>query len=482
MKANDSFTAKPWRIGPIPFADRQAFRSLALLIWLLLAGIPARLLAADPPEFGASLCLVAKFSQGQPERQIPMMSELGVGWVREHVAWEQFEPRPGQYAGLAPGLLRQLAFYREHDIGLVALLSLRNPVAYPGAGGGDSVQSYDPEAFGRFALAAAQALEREGVRFVLEIGNEPHNSSLLPLLGGNWNAAPPSPWVAHYVRMANAAVAAVKGWNPAVKLLAQDDMWIIQYRFLDAGLSPEIDGLSVHPYVNGIPERAAVAHDTDWTRPYQLVDRSRAFLSAVRRLRAHALLRLGRVPEIWITEWGWPVQTRPPAFSATEVAQYLPRAFLLAAEAGIAANCWFSSQDSVDGPMGLTTNQGGRRPAYDAYRTLAAQLGQLKFESRVFGSADNVEGLHGFRLVNADGAARIVIWNAGTEPWKLDLAGAGTAVGFDGAVLQPVRGADGHACLALDAGPVYLAGDWSRAGAVVASRGRPGCAPAEAAQ
>ena len=39
--------------------------------------------------------------------------------------------------------------------------------------------------------------------------------------------------------------------------------------------------------------------------PYQLVDQDQTFGSAGRRLREHAVLRMGRTPELWITEWGY---------------------------------------------------------------------------------------------------------------------------------------------------------------------------------
>ncbi|WP_156924250.1 hypothetical protein [Derxia gummosa] len=457
----------------------KSLRSIRrLLVWMLIVLSDVRSAAiaraADPGDFNESACLVVKFVQGQPERDMPMLHDLGVHWARELVRWHEFEPQPGNYAELSPVLKRQLAYYRSHDIGLIALLTLDNPVAYP-PGLDGSLRAFDAKAYGRFAHAAAEALSREGVRFVLEIGNEPHNSALLPRLGGQWNGSPPSPWLQHYVAMANAAVATVKQWNPAIKLLAQDDMWLLHYRFIDAGLTPEIDGLSVHPYVMGMPERAAVAHDTDWARPYQLVDPDRAFGSAVRRLKAYGRQKLGRDLEIWITEWGWPADGTSPAFTSREVANFLPRAFLLANEAGVQATCWFSSQDNADGPMGLTTNFGRRRLAYDSYRIMTKQLAGMHFERRISGPTDRVLGVHVLRYSGDGGFARTVAWNSSAEPASLRLTGEGTAMNAEGDELKPIVLGEGAACVPLGPGVIYLSGGWADSSRQTLSQGDPEC-------
>ena len=113
-----------------------------------------------------------------------------------------------------------------------------------------------------------------------------------------------------------------------------DDMWVLHYWFLEKGLPPDLDGVAFHPYVNNVPEIAAVSPDKDWAKPFTLVDADRSFNSAVRRLREQCQLKMGRVPELWITEWGW-----PPKGTVSEgmVAAFLPRAFITSAAAGVEA-------------------------------------------------------------------------------------------------------------------------------------------------
>lgn len=435
-----------------------------LVHWLAAGsawGEPAFARAATPPPpptFGDTLGLGVKFLQGQPLTTLPMLEDLGVHWVREHIPWRAVEPSPGRYVGFPANLQRQLAYYKEQGIGLVALLTLANDVyAVPG----QPASNFNPEAFGRFALYAAQELSKLGIPFVLEVGNEPHNSALPKLLGGQWNGHPPSPWVGHYVAMVNAAVAQVKAWNPAVKLLAQDDMWVLHYRFLEAGLDKRLDGLSVHPYT-GTPEVAAVAADTDWVRPFTAVDPDRSFASAVRRLREAARAKWGRSPEIWVTEWGWataeglsPVKNGVPEHT---VASYLPRAFVLAAEAGVTATLWFSSQDAVDGPMGLTTNNRIRREAYQAYRTLSRVLGPATHWQRLLGA----QGIHAegtvFRFDRPDGQVVLVAWQARTglaQSLSLPHAHEARVLSLLGDEQASESGAQGMD-IPLTAAPVYV--------------------------
>ncbi|WP_158239115.1 hypothetical protein [Uliginosibacterium sp. TH139] len=361
--------------------NQRRSRPAGWLAWLglccLVAASPAH---AAPERFEDTLCVTAKFSQGQPLSELPMLTDLGVKWVRDTVAWFDIEKRPGQYQAFPPEFQQRLDFYRQHDIGLVMLLAYDNPLAYPNTPAKPG-NSADPVAYGRYAAEMARRLRTQGLRFVIELWNEPHND-LFHKFGGNWNGAPPSPWVDHYLRMVDEATQRIKLFDPSIRVITDDDMWVIHYHFLARGLTRQIDGFAIHPYTGGdIPELTAVTYDTDWTRPYQVVDPDRSFGSAMRRLREFGSQKLGKRPEIWITEWGWGVGEKAPLGPLSEeaVATYLPRAMVLGAATGAEATCWFSTRDSVDGPMGLTDNNSRPRPAYYAFRDLHAKLGKARY-------------------------------------------------------------------------------------------------------
>ena len=438
----------------------------ALLLAIVMAPAHSAGPGSNARPFGDIVGLGVKFLQGQPLEALPMLTDLKARWVREHVSWSSVEPSsdqtPGRYVALPENLRKQLAFYRANDIGVVALLTLSNGKTVPRTTA-EVDRFSDPAAFGRFAAEAARLLKAEGVRFVLEVGNEPHNSHLRKVLGGHWNGKPPSPWLDHYVRMVNAAVEEVKAIDPGVKVIAGDDMWVVGYRLLAAGLDPRLDGLSVHPYTPGVPEVAAVAHDTDWIRPLVVVDPDRSLQSAIARLRAAALQKQGRPLEIWITEMGWPVAegTRPAKRSVDErtAAAYLPRSFILAAEAGVEGFCWFSSNDSVDGPMGLTRNDGTRRLAYGAFKTMTTELGTLRFVRRLLGAQGTAAAAQAFLFAD-EHVRTIVAWQVeGHDRSALVISqvGAGALVVTD--LLgnrRTVETRGGRATVALGSEPVYV--------------------------
>lgn len=447
----------------VPEADPFRASRRALLLascaaaWPLPAPATATACPAAPRRpFGEMVGLGVKFSQGQPLHEIDSLLELRVRWVRDAVHWPQVEPAPGRFEEFGAAFRRQLAFYRRHDIGVVALLTLGNPRAYPGPG----AAPYDPAAFGRFALRVAQMLREAGVRFVLEIGNEPHNSGFAKVLGGAWNGRAPSPWVDHYVRMVHAAVEAVKGWDASVRLLTDDDMWVVHYWYLRAGLPAALDGFAVHPYTPGPPERTPVAHDTDWTRPFSVVDPDRSFGSAVRRLRDEARGKLNCPPGIWITEWGWAVGPGSVAHAIPEetLVAYLPRAFIVAAAAGVEVLCWFSAHDAVDGPMGLVRHDGTRRDSHHAFRTLTAQLGDHLLARQATGAATPTGGLQAYVFDGPQGGRRkLVAWSADARARRLPWFGEGGAQPGVDALGRPVPLLnDPQPAVAIGAAPVYL--------------------------
>jgi hypothetical protein len=444
---------------PIARASRAAafFRASALLVVgaLLAPGLSG---ATQGEPFSQLVGLTVKFSQGEPATALPLLTELRVAWVRDMIGWAEIEPSPGKFVDFQPALKQRLQFYRQHNIGLVALLWLENDRAYP-ATASDPAHSYDPQAYGRFAATVAGMLRAEGVKFVLEVGNEPHNSSLPKILGGSWNGHAPSPWVDHYVRMVDEAVKQVRAFDPTVEVVSDDDMWVVHYWFLRAGVPAALSGFAIHPYAD-VPELTAVAADTDWTRPFQVVDADQSFTSAVRRLRDAGTSALGHPPKIWITEWGWPVGPGPFKKFITEdqLAGYLPRAFILAAAAGVEAVCWFSSRDSVDGPMGLTDNDGRQRKSFQAFKTMSEQLGAYRFVRQVAGTGRPASGLQAFLFKGAKDE-KLAIWSADAGLHRVTVAT--TAVVDALGRSRSVAGANGPADLAISAAPIYISGSWS---------------------
>lgn len=446
----------------MPPPARASLRRRAMLIGSAGALCAGQCVGAAPGPasrrvFGDMVGLGVKFSQGQPVRDLAMLVDLKVRWVRDAIRWPDLEPAAGRFVDFSPALQQQLDFYRRHGIGLIAMLTLGNSLAYSPSPGAPARQ-HDPQAFGRFAAQVARMLRAAGVRFVIEIGNEPHNSAFAKTLGGAWNGRAPSPWVDHYVSMVREAVGQVKGVDPTVKLLSDDDMWVIHYWFLEAGLPGALDGFAIHPYTPGVPERTAVAHDTEWTRPFTVVDPDRSLGSAVRRLRDQGRSKLDREPEIWITEWGWPVGDGRAQGSIPDqlLVAYLPRAFILSAAAGVEVLCWFSAQDSVDGPMGLKRNDGVTRDSYQAFKTLTTELGDRWLLRHAAGMRAPTLGLQAF-LFQGPQSRTLVAWSVDGRsmqlPWPVSDRPL-RAVDALGRELPPPSAATPY--VTVGAAPVYL--------------------------
>ena len=448
----------------------------------LLAGAGAWLAApvlgqptAAPRVLRDGLGLNVRFAAGQPMRELGDLAELGVRWVRDTLPWRQLEPRAGELVAPPPAFLQRLRHYRSLDIGVVCVLSLSNERAYP-ARPDEPWRSVDPQAFGAHAAAMARLLSEAGLRFVLEIGNEPHNGFMPKLLGGDWSGQPPSPWVRHYVAMCEAAVKAVRAVDPAVRLLSDDDMWITHYRYLDAGLPAGLDGLAVHPYGPTGPE-LTTQPSAPWMRPYEVSDGDRRLASAVRRLQAKGRQHWGRTPSIWFTEWGWAEGLPAPrTLSEGLQAARLWRAFVVAEAAGVEVLCWYSARDLGRDRFGLVDAGGRRRLAFTAMRQLARELGDWQLLGQVLGQARPTAGPQAF-LFGQGGRQRLVAWQADEQDSPARLAGAlaqavprdalGRPVAVEGAASLDGAPARAVTLSALPwvadlAEPVAPGDDWSR--------------------
>ena len=427
----------------------------AVLFLTLLLGTP--LLAAPPTSrplrdlFGINV----KFTQGQPIGDLALLTDLGVRWVRDTALWVDIEQTPGEYSAFPADFQRRLAFYKQHDIGLCFGLWYENPKAYP-ITEQTPFAAWDADAYGRYAAEIARRLKASGVRFVIELWNEPHNT--MKNFGGKWNGEPPSPWLDHYVAMVHAATKSVKAVDPSIKVLVDDDMWVLHYRFLDKGLPEAIDGLAVHPYVKSWPEFSATEPDTTWTQPFVTVDADRSLKSAVRRLRDYGAVKIGHTPAMWITEWGWPLGEAIHDRPMTEelLAGLIPRAYLTAADAGVETLLWFSIMDSVDGPMGLTSNDRRMRLTYRSFKTMTKTLGTGTAIEHVVGDDRPTSGVQVYRVDRPEGPVWIA-WNidgdVAVRVRGVEQAGdvLGTAVMIDRS--QADRGR-----LTLGRSPLYLTG------------------------
>jgi hypothetical protein len=350
--------------------------------------------------FGETVGLNVKYVQGEPWDQDAkqMLIELGVRWVRDVVEWYGMEQEPGVYSDFPDEFKERLAFYKQNNIGVVFGLWYHNSNAYPD-------DPLNAEAYGNYAAYVATLLKASGVKFVLEVWNEPRTFFIQPMLGGDWVGRPPSPWLDHYVEMATKVVNKVKAIDPTIKVLVNDDLYVTHYWYLEKGLPQALDGFAIHPYSTH-PEHAAVSFDTDWCWPWQVVDIDNTIGSGVRRLKEQGQLKLGKSMEVWSTEQGW---WQGDAESEEQAAMFLPRAFITSADSGVAVTCWFSSQDVTDGPMGLKDYWGNPRKSYTAFKVMNEQLGGYALIKHTQATGDSY-GLQSYVFQGPSGDTKVVVW------------------------------------------------------------------------
>lgn len=399
---------------------------LALLCMALLAAGAARSAAplSDRP-MRAGFGVVVKFAQGQPAEQIRLLPELGVRWVRDAVPWIDMEPRAGAFQPFPAAFAQRLQRYRQMGIGVVFMLGYANDKAYP-ATKAAPYAPIDPEALGRYAAHVTGLLKAAGVNFTIQVWNEPHNFHILKMVGGAWNGRPPSPWVDHYVAMLRAVSEHVHEKAPDTLVITSEDVVVNHYRFAQHPRLPKgFRGIGLHAYADQTssgPEVASPYADSEWARPFQLVDRDRAFGSVVARLKRHTRQHTGVEPEVWITEWGYAVGGRHAGGTMSEdrVAAFLPRAYVQAEAAGVKVLCWFSMHDAVDGACGLIDRTGRQRPAFRSYAALNRLVGDLRLAQRLSPPDQQTRGAQAYLF--EQGARRtLMVWSADNQPRTLPL-------------------------------------------------------------
>lgn len=391
------------------------FVSSGLLLALGATRLPgAAPIAADaPPTFGSTVGVCARFSAGQSLDDLPILLDLGVKWVRDTEAWRLVEPNPGQYA-LSDAVRRRLAFYREHDIGVVFGLWYGNATAY------GEEDRFNAAAYGRYAAWVARQLESARVRYVLEVWNEPHNFDLGPKLGGNWDGAPPSPWLDQYMKMLRAAVREVKAVVPGARIIASEGPPVCHYWYAEAGLPAELDGGTFHHYAHKPTPGPEVLHYGPGERgakPFDVVDESRSFRSMATRFEALYAGILGHKPLIMVTEAGCGLGKKVfvgGPITEEIAAAFLVREFINNAAVGIEATLWFASKDVTDGPWGLIANDGTKRQTYFAMREMTRRLGNSRLVRQIAGIDDTTQGPQAY-LFEGPLGHQVVVWQIG-EP------------------------------------------------------------------
>jgi len=400
---------------------------------------------ADDFTFGVQ----THFGQGwDPPELVPRLKEIGVESVRDAQRWEDIERAKdnfvfsGRYqtymdalkANAIEPLLNFGRSNRYHD---------RGCTPYTDSG---------RRSLGRFAQEALQHYGRQ----IGQVGiyNEPN----LPKFGdydpgdqGDAEVCNANARADRHRALAVRVYDAVKAerrdatvsapeLSAGTRGLEQWQRWLDRY--LAKGGARHLDAVSLHTYRPG--------HTPEGLAKQQI--------EPVRKLmKKHGIAD----KPIWITEMGW----RSEQVGEQTQAEYLPRAYVLAMQAGVERMHWYNLVDHGKGTFGLLrrpaepTGEYTPKPAYHAYGVMTGQLGALTYDA-----ADKTPaGIHSHRFAGAIRPVR-VMWAVNgertvqvrsDEPLQVtDMLGKTET-------LTPVSG---QVTLALSGAPKYVHGNarWGR--------------------
>ncbi|MBC2603387.1 hypothetical protein [Puniceicoccus vermicola] len=327
-----------------------------------------------------------------PETYMPLVANLGVGWIRDEILWGQVEREEGVY---------QL---RDHDRAWIDLVNEYNLNVCLTLAGGNSLyeNQFDPEAFGRFAAYVAQELD--GKVQALEIQNEPFNWYARYFnegtsRGGDWyglsvETGEVQSWVDRYRVLLNTAADAIKEANPEMEVIGLGSFPAINYRQIEGGLSPSVDGITAHPYsYRTVPELVPYASSPEkfeLNGGRDVADNEGTFASFIRMIREFSEEH-GGPSQIWLTEWGYSdFRVRGGSngnywgFTPSAVAAYAQRRFVEGLGLDIEMSAIYSliddrynrddrlkAETNAENHFGLLRSDGSPKPVYDAVRRVA---------------------------------------------------------------------------------------------------------------
>ncbi|MGU7811580.1 beta-glucosidase [Burkholderia sp. AW49-1] len=333
-----------------------------------------------PADFG----IVTHFAQGQgsPSILLPLIRHAGFSWIRDELYWQEIEKVPGQFSFPA----RYDAFLQQAvrvGISPLIVLDYGNAGAYPRVFG-SSLFPQTAEARTLFVRYVSKVVKRYGkIVKHWELWNEPSfdqisYSSYLSLLKASYSAIKKASPDAKVIACGGGGIGGGPGGDCVIQLVK------------DGGLDDQ-DGFSVHPYMSpntpelGYPAKGGpidvVSIPTTWPYLKSL---------AVRHPKTN-----GRQLQVWVTEFGWPVNRKVPGQDETSQAANLARSYLLSRRYdAIRVLFWYDLMDDGMDPdnfehhFGLLHHDLSPKPAFVAASVLATTLANRPWRDALIDTDD----------------------------------------------------------------------------------------------
>ena len=350
-----------------------------------LLGVAAGLMLASARAADDRVGVDTHFDQDwKPAEIMPLLTELGAGWIRDGVSWGDVEPVKHRYVVPDKTAAWLDAAHARHLHVLLILYYANKNYADP----------FSPPDYAKAAAFLARALA-DRVE-AIEILNEPNNPPFGPTYGGSWNGNEPggqvAPWVKKYAEVINAAVRAIKAANPKMKVVGYGAPAPATFRIMRLGVPPRLDGITDHPYSGPmkLPELVPYPATVDLVQRDGIAtaDREGTYRSQCTMFRAEAAKDGLPHAELWNTEWGfatWFDQKAVPPSSILPDTQavYILRRLLEARALGVMTFYYDLRDDGTDRTQewqdfGLVDYQRQPKPAFAAFQRFTAMFAGLE--------------------------------------------------------------------------------------------------------
>ncbi|OOB91892.1 endo-1,4-beta-xylanase, partial [Rathayibacter sp. VKM Ac-2630] len=324
-----------------------------------VTGVTQRAPLTDPGNIAAVNSFLTTITTPlEMDKQAELMEDAFITRAREEFDWKRVEPRKGYFEWQKFDLAVNVAYARNIDfIGKLVYTAPWASSAPPGTAPQD-VEYYPPSNMDDYVRYVEAVVTRYKDRVkVWEVWNEPN----IPTF---WK---PSPDPQRYAEMLSKTYAAIKKIDPDAVVLSAgvagfDNNYMEAMAAAGAGAS--YDGLGLHTFGATNPE----------------ADESHVWLSNARSY----LARHNPNAKIWITEMAWSTcqlggeACSNPVSEATQ-ASYLSRAYIDAAQQGVASIAWWSLTEFGDSSSrldnyGLVDRTGRKKPAYTSLQDVGRAL------------------------------------------------------------------------------------------------------------
>jgi hypothetical protein len=355
---------------------------------LLIGGSIAASAAPKLPDGTIPTNMAVQLKGGDMNAEaLDKVRELGMTCVRRGFIWEGIEKEKGVYDFSAYDTFVKLC--KDRGLTIIAPLAFNNKLY------GHVKDEPGRSAYAAWAAAMAEHFKNENIYW--EIWNEPNTMTFWGRHGPKGNS---EPYAEEYTNLVKATVPAMKKADPNCVILAGSvsNMWTESYKwmgfcFADGMLKEAWDVWSVHPYGLKAPE--------DYIEAYAIT----------RKLMNDAG---GPSNRPWInSERGFPVEKGKEGWAGGSVemaseyqAWHLVRQYLVDLLEGVNLTSWYEWA----GKEGFALYRpGDPTPAFNACKTLVAQLSGYKLDKRI---ATKEPRDFVLRFTNPAGKVKLVAWTA----------------------------------------------------------------------